>query len=74
VSYTRGSDPGAPFPADNGNEIFLYATNNAGAQFLVDNAFARVPEPSTWAMVLSGFAALGLAGRRAGRRRAANAV
>ena len=30
---------------------------------------AAVPEPSTWAMMLAGFAALGWAGYRAGRKR-----
>jgi PEP-CTERM motif len=75
ASYVRGTAPGAPLPTEIGNEIFLYATNGAGADFFVDNAYAgAAPEPSTWAMMLSGFAALGFAGYRAGRRRAANAT
>jgi hypothetical protein len=38
-----------------------------------DLAYALVaPEPSTWAMMLIGFGALGLAGWRARRARAAN--
>jgi hypothetical protein len=75
TSYTLGADPGAPFPDQYGDEIFLYATNGAGAEFFVDNANAgSVPEPSTWAMMLSGFAVLGVVGSRAGRRRVANAV
>jgi PEP-CTERM motif len=74
TTYTLGADPTAPFPDQYGNEIFLYATNGAGAEFYVDNASANsVPEPSTWAMMLAGFAALGVAGSRAGRKAAAAA-
>ena len=35
---------------------------------------AAVPEPSTWAMMLLGFAGLGVAGYRASRKRAAVAA
>ena len=52
-----------------GDEIFLYATNGAGADFFVDNAFAGTPEPSTWAMMLTGFAGLAFAGYRGARAR-----
>jgi PEP-CTERM motif len=33
-------------------------------------ASAAVPEPSTWSLMLAGFAGLGLAGARAARKRA----
>ena len=39
-----------------------------------DIAFRPIPEPSTWAMMLLGFAGLGYAGYRASRRPAANAA
>jgi hypothetical protein len=39
-----------------------------------DNHIASVPEPSTWAMMLVGFAGLGFAGYRASRRTAALAT
>ncbi len=71
ATYTLGSQPGAPSPDQYGNEIFLYATNGAGAAHYVDNAYAgAVPEPSTWAMALAGFAGLGLAGFRSARKTA----
>ncbi|MBV8106592.1 MAG: PEP-CTERM sorting domain-containing protein [Hyphomicrobiales bacterium] len=69
ATYARGSAPGAPFPSEIGDEIFLYATNGAGADFFVDNAFAGTPEPSTWAMMLTGFAGLAFAGYRGARAR-----
>lgn len=37
--------------------------NNAG-QMVGESNGSRVPEPSTWAMMLAGFAGLGLAGYR----------
>ena len=63
----------ASIPTNLGDEIFLYSTNAAAAEFYVDNAFASgVPESSTWAMMLAGFAALGFAGwRRSQEGRAA---
>jgi hypothetical protein len=60
----------ASIPTTIGDEIFLYSTNSAAAEFYVDNAYAgmvpaaMVPEDSTWAMMLAGFAALGFAGWR----------
>jgi hypothetical protein len=62
ATYTLGSQLGAPYPDMYGNEIFLYATNGAGAVFALDNAYAgSAPEPATWATMLVGFAGLGLA-------------
>jgi PEP-CTERM motif-containing protein len=43
-----------------------------GAKFQITGSVAAVPEPSTWIMILAGFAGLGVAGwRREARRRAA---
>jgi hypothetical protein len=40
----------------------------SGTQFVMDNlSISIVPEPSTWAMMLLGFAALGFAGYRRAR-------
>ncbi len=52
----------------------VHPTSQAG-ELIAADAYAKViPEPSTWAMMAIGFAGLGLAGARAGRRgRAANA-
>ena len=41
---------------------------------LIDTVEAAVPEPSTWAMMLLGFGAAGLAFRRARPRQLANAI
>jgi len=46
-------------------------TDNAGAYTVVVTQLGgstAIPEPSTWTMLLAGFAALGLAGRFSGRR------
>jgi phospholipase/lecithinase/hemolysin len=48
----------------------------AGHRIIAELAYdtlTAVPEPSTWAMLALGFAALGLAGARASRRAAAAA-
>jgi hypothetical protein len=67
IRLTASTSPSTP-----GDEIFLYSTNGLGAEFNVDNAFAGgVPEPSTWTMLLAGFAGLGVAGARAARKIAA---
>ena len=44
-------------------------TVNDADMFIVNNSFTAVPEPSTWAMLLLGFAALGYAGARRSRHR-----
>jgi hypothetical protein len=66
----------APF-----NTITLVTPAQTGAQagwvvadFAYGNATSAVPEPSSWAMMLLGFAGLGFAGNRARRKRAASAV
>jgi hypothetical protein len=58
--------------AANQNEIFLYSAGG-GADFYVDNAYATssVPELSTWAMMLAGFAGLGFSGYRRAKVRTA---
>ncbi len=48
--------------------LFNGSGNVSGAELALD---LTVPESSTWAMMLAGFAALGAAGYKAGRRRAA---
>ena len=57
------------------NDAAVEALNNtaAGAKFQITGHVApAVPEPSTWIMILAGFAGLGVAGwRREARRRAA---
>jgi hypothetical protein len=63
---------GSPDPTEIGNEIFLYSTDGAGAEFYVDNAFAGaapVPEPSTLAIVGLGIFLLGCAATRTRMRR-----
>jgi hypothetical protein len=67
ASYPPLPLAGSPFPNQIGNEIFLYATNGAGAEFYVDNAFAgtrAVPEPASWALMILGFGASGVRLRR----------
>jgi hypothetical protein len=57
--------PGSPFPNEIGNEIFLYSTNGAGADFIVDNAFAgTVAEPASWPMLALGVVGAAVAARR----------
>jgi hypothetical protein len=61
----------ASIPSTIGDEIFLYSTAGAGAEFYLDNAFAGavpVPEPSSWLILAMGLAAMGTA--VAGRARA----
>jgi probable HAF family extracellular repeat protein len=45
---------------------FAYGINNAGD--IVGEAVAGVPEPSTWALMLLGFAGLGFAFRQSRRK------
>ena len=47
------------------------STSNSGAIFETKSA---APEPSTWAMMLLGFAGIGFAGYRASRKGAAAAA
>jgi hypothetical protein len=56
-------------------DINLVSFTGAGATFAVDNivlSAGTVPEPSTWAMMLLGFAGLGFAGWRELRKTAAH--
>lgn len=46
------------------NQAGLTAGRSVGAFALADGAFGAVPEPSTWAMLLLGFALIGLRIRR----------
>jgi PEP-CTERM motif len=65
VGFTGGTITGeAVVTHDLGVEI--YAVNSGGS-------ITTVPEPSTWAMMLLGFAGLGYAGYRSNRRAAATA-
>jgi hypothetical protein len=50
------------------NDPFVTVTLQENGGYL---NLVAAPEPSTWAMMLIGFSALGLAGRRAARKRAA---
>jgi hypothetical protein len=55
------NNPNAPFPfADTGSVAVDLEIENAGFTF----SPPAVPEPSTWAMLLIGFAAIGFAGYR----------
>jgi hypothetical protein len=45
-----------------------YVSSKCGFGFGSSSSWALVPEPSTWAMMLVGFAGLGFAGYRAKRR------
>jgi hypothetical protein len=80
-SFFRESD-GSLFSNDfNLESLFAgdtFATNmrgfditGFGANGAVDVARTSVPEPSTWAMLIAGFAGLGFAGWRRGRARLA---
>jgi PEP-CTERM motif len=48
-------------------------TDDAGSSFRVDFVEGAIPEPSTWAMMLLGFAGLGYAGYRQARQAARSA-
>ena len=66
VDYVNGSDP---------NNIYLaarYSTTVANGSFTVSYTYSSVPEPSTWAMMLTGFGLV--AGAAFARRRAASAA
>ncbi len=69
--YVGALTGGGTTCADPGAYLFWdheHPTTAAGT-FIAADAYAKVvPEPSTWAMMVIGFAGLGLAGARAGRR------
>ena len=44
------------------------ATANEFLEYAAGGVMATVPEPSTWAMMILGFASLGFAGYRSSRR------
>jgi hypothetical protein len=50
------------------------ATISGGQNSMLSSVSPAIPEASTWAMMLVGFAGLGFAGRRAARRTAAHAA
>jgi PEP-CTERM motif len=60
-----GSDFGSTIDLTFGYTLVADGTGGFGFDFALGGA---VPEPSTWAMMLLGFAGLGFAGRRARRR------
>jgi hypothetical protein len=61
----------ASFGATPGTYTWTWGSGAHADSFTVDVVAATVvPEPSTWAMMLVGFAALGFAGYRASRRSA----
>ena len=76
------ADPNNPFTSggtecgDPNSYLFWDAVHptSAAGELIAADAYAKVvPEPSTWAMMAIGFAGLGLAGARAGRRERAAA-
>ncbi|RBP08718.1 putative secreted protein with PEP-CTERM sorting signal [Roseiarcus fermentans] len=50
---------------------FTGSTVSATLKFSVEGSTPTVPEPSTWAMMIAGFAGLGFVGYRASRKAAA---
>jgi hypothetical protein len=76
VAFYTAADGGgfsvnSSIPPTAGNNIIapLYGSTSSNGQL-----FTAVPEPSTWAMLLLGFAALGFAGYRTSRKAAAVAA
>jgi hypothetical protein len=68
ADYPRGG----PYGAYNGS-LFPFFYNNYDLEFQTYVAPSAIPEPSTWAMMLVGFAGLAYAGLRASRKRASTA-
>ena len=66
-------NPGPSGVQINGSIDPMFSTDALGGQFIyspgVFDASSAVPEPSTWAMLLIGFAGLGFVGHRQARRR-----
>jgi hypothetical protein len=74
-SVTISAAPQGGFLIDNRAAIYGVYTINGGDPITVPVALTvGVPEPSTWAMMLLGFAGLGFAGYRTSRRTAAAAA
>jgi hypothetical protein len=59
---------------DYGGFGVVVATPSAALDYVAQGVTASTPEPSTWAMMVLGFAGLGFAGYRASRKAAAIAV
>jgi hypothetical protein len=47
---------------------------NGGTESASESVTVAVPEPSTWTMLIAGFAGLGIAGYQVSRKRSALAV
>jgi PEP-CTERM motif len=57
-----------------GTYVYSWGTGPHADTFTVDVVASSVPEPSTWAMMLAGFAGLGLLGWRGSRKTTARAA
>jgi hypothetical protein len=66
--WATGIGPG------NAYQTFFGNTGPTGVSMAFDVTGTLIPEPSTWAMMVLGFAGLGLAGFRASRKSAAFAA
>jgi hypothetical protein len=71
-SSSVGSDPDSDTETSDPNgypgTAYYYASNNGGGEWTGEFAVAAVPEPSTWAMLLIGFAGLGFVASRRSRQ------
>jgi PEP-CTERM motif len=50
------------------SELTFFSASNSGGGIWIEEQVAAVPEPSTWAMLLIGFAGIGVASYRRSRR------